>query len=167
LALSGGLLGLPVVLGAQNVLDGWLEPALASPFVVESHMAAGTQWALLAASSVVALLGIGLAYWFYVVRTDLPKRLAVAWRPVFTLLINKYYVDDAYDLVFVRGGRRLAALLAQGFDRIVIDGVVDGGARLILRGGAWLAQFEDGHISHYAFGMFTGAMLLVVYLVLR
>ncbi len=167
LALSGGLIGLPVVFGAQDVLDGWLEPAFASPAVAEGHLTATAQWVLLGASSVVALLGIGLAYWFYVVRTDLPKRLAVAWRPVFTLLINKYYVDDAYDVVFVRGGKRLATLLAQGFDRIVIDGAVDGGARLFLRGGAWLAQFEDGHISHYALGMFTGAMLLVAYLVLR
>jgi NADH-quinone oxidoreductase subunit L len=167
LALVGGLLGLPAVLGVGNALDRWLDPTLATAHLSGEGLASGTEWALLGVSAVTALAGIGLAYWFYVARPDIPQRLAVTLRPLFTLLINKYYVDDLYDALFVRSGKWLARVLAQGFDKVVIDGVVDGGAGLFVRGGAWLARMEDGHIPHYALAMFVGAVFMIAYLVLH
>ena len=168
LALAGGLLGLPHVLGVENVLGGWLEPAFDGLEAAKSyHLSSATEWTLLAVSALVAVAGIGLAYWFYVANPGLPARLATALRPAFVVLVNRYYVDNLYDAVFVRGGHRLARWLAQGVDRAAIDGIIDGGARQLVRAGAWLVQFEDGHIPHYALGMFVGAMLLVAYLVLR
>ena len=169
LALAGGLLGLPAAFGAENVLGTLLAPAFpraAAEVASAQGVASGLEWVLLGISGVVALLGMGVAYWLVVVRTDIPQRLAVAMRPAFTLLVNEYYVDDAYDWLFVRGGKRLAALLAHGFDPMV-DGLIDGGARLLLRSGGWLERFEDGHIPRYALGMFIGAMVLVAYLILH
>jgi NADH-quinone oxidoreductase subunit L len=167
LALVGGLLGLPSVLGVGNALDGWLDPVLATAHLSGEGLASGAEWALLGVSAAVALAGIGLAYWFYVARPDIPQRLAVTFRPLFTLLINKYYVDDLYDTLFVRSGKWLARVLAQGFDQVVLDGVIDGGAGLFVRGGAWLARMEDGHIPHYALAMFVGAVFMLAYLVLH
>ena len=168
LALLGGLLGLPIVFGVPNWLSEWLAPIFAAHAPAEKHMlSVTTEWLLLGISAVVALVGIALAYWLYAQRGDITARLTVTLRPIFVLLINKYYLDDIYNAVFARGGQRLAALLAQGLDKAAIDGIVDGGARLFVRGGAWLTQFEDGHIPHYALGMFVGALVLVAYLVLR
>ncbi|MGQ9502520.1 MAG: NADH-quinone oxidoreductase subunit L [Anaerolineae bacterium] len=168
LALLGGVLGLPAIWGVPNLMVDWLAPvftAHAPP--TEQGLSVMTEWFLLGISAGVSLVGIALAYWFYVLRTDIPARLAVALRPAFVFLVNKCYLDDAYDAVFVRGGRQLAQLLAYDLDKAAIDGVIDGGARLFARGGAWLTQFEDGYTPHYALGMFVGALLLVVYLVLR
>jgi len=168
LALLGGVLGLPAVLGAPNLIAEWLAPVFGAHGAAAKHeVSVAMEWLLLGISAAVALAGIALAYWFYVVRTDIPARLAVALRPAFTFLANKCYLDDGYDAVCVQGGRQLAQWLAQGLDKAAIDGIIDGGARLLARGGARLTQFEDGHIPHYALGMFVGALLLVIYLVIR
>ncbi|MGC8880594.1 MAG: NADH-quinone oxidoreductase subunit L, partial [Anaerolineae bacterium] len=154
--------------GAPNLTAEWLAPVFSAHAAAAKHgVSAATEWLLLGISATVALVGIALAYWFYVVRTDIPARWAVVLRPAFVFLANKCYLDDVYDTVFVQSGRQLAQGLAQGLDKAAIDGVIDGGARLLARGGAWLTRFEDGRIPHYALGMFVGALLLVVYLVIR
>jgi NADH-quinone oxidoreductase subunit L len=163
LAVVGGLLGLPSVLGIGQALDGWLHPVFAdgpSPSL-------RVEWVLLGISGVVALLGIGIAYWFYVARPDIPGRLAVTFKPVFKLLVNKYYVDDAYDFLFVKPGKRLAHFLEEGIDKTVIDGAVDGGARLVGQSGGWLVRLQTGYVRHYTLAMFVGAIIVVAYFLMR
>lgn len=170
LALFGGLLGLPPILGTGHALDGWLHPlfvALPGEGEAAHGLSAGLEWGLLGVSSLVALLGIGLAYWFYVVTPQIPARLAWRFKPVFKLLVNKYYVDDLYDALFVEPGKALARFCAQGIDVTVIDGIIDGGARLIARGGALLGRLQSGYIRHYALAMFVGVIVVVSYFFLR
>ena len=169
LALFGGLLGLPPMLSTNHALEGWLESVFAGPGVSEvAHgLPVGLEWGLLGVSSVVALLGIGLAYWFYVANPEVPAGLATRFKPIFKLLVNKYYVDDLYDALFVKPGKALARFCAQGIDVTVIDGIIDGGARLIAQGGALLGRLQSGYIRHYALAMFLGVIVLVSYFFLR
>ncbi len=172
LALFGGLLGLPAVSGVDHALEGWLAPAFADLEIGETEavhhgLSAELEWRLLGLSSFVALLGIGLAYWFYVAKPDVPARLSVRLKPVFKLLVNKYYVDVVYDRLFVEPGKSLARLFAQGIDVTVIDGVIDGGAQLIAQGGAFLGRLQTGYIRHYALAMFLGVIVVVAYFFLR
>jgi len=169
LALVGGVLGLPAVLSDYHVLDTWLQPVFAAAKEGELHLShdLALEWTLLAGSSLLALLGIGLAYWFYVARPDLPSRLALRFKGVFRLLVNKYYVDDLYDALFVRPGKALAHFLAVGFDVILIDGLIDGSARLVGKAGAGLAGLQSGHIARYALGMFIGALVMLFYFLVR
>jgi NADH-quinone oxidoreductase subunit L len=172
LAALGGLLGLPHILGVNHILEGWLQPVfigLGTGEVESAHhaLSLGLEWGLLGVSSIVAVLGIGLAYWFYVINPDIPAGLAVRFKPIFRLLANKYYVDDLYDAIFVRPGKALARFLARGIDQVVIDGVIDGGARLIAQGGAWLGGLQSGYIRHYALAIFLGAIVLVAYFFLQ
>jgi len=169
LALFGGVLGLPPVLSANHALEGWLGPVFAGPGMAEAAhgLSAGLEWGLLGTSSLIALLGIGLAYWFYVANPEVPAALATRFKPIFKLLINKYYVDDLYDALFVKPGKALARFCAQGIDVAAIDGVIDGGARLIAQGGALLGRLQSGYIRHYALAMFVGVIVLVSYFFLR
>lgn len=169
LALVGGVLGLPAVLTEHHTLDAWLHPVFSAAKGEEVHLShdLSLEWMLLAVSSAVALLGIGLAYWFYVARPGLPGQLALRFKGVFRLLVNKYYVDDAYDVLFVRSGKALARLLAVGFDVVLIDGAIDGSARLIARAGGGLASLQSGHIPRYALGMFIGALVMLFYFLMR
>jgi NADH-quinone oxidoreductase subunit L len=165
LALVGGVLGLPSVLGVDHALAGWLGPVLQT--ASHGEAAAGLEWGLLGASSLVALAGIGLAYWFYVANPAIPANLAVRFKTVFKWLVNKYYVDELYDFLFVNPGQALARFLAQKIDQTVIDGVIDGSARLIGRGGAALGRLQSGYIPHYALAMFVGVIVVVAYFFLR
>ncbi|UCC89889.1 MAG: NADH-quinone oxidoreductase subunit L [Anaerolineales bacterium] len=172
LALFGGILGLPQILGVDHALAGWLHPAFADlegegAEAIHHGLSAGLEWGLLGLSSVIALLGIGLAYWFYVANPGWPADLAVRFKSVFKLLVNKYYVDDLYDLLFVDPGKALARFCAQGIDNAAIDGIIDGGARLIVQGGAWLGRLQTGFIRHYALAMFLGVIVVVAYFFLR
>jgi NADH-quinone oxidoreductase subunit L len=172
LALFGGLLGLSPVLGVDHALEGWLDSVFADLEIVGAEaihhgLSLALEWGLLGVSSVVALLGIGLAYWFYVANPDIPAGLALRFKPLFKLLANKYFVDDLYDVLFVRPGKALARFLAQGVDKAAIDGIIDGGARLIARGGALLGRLQSGYIRHYALAMFLGAIVIVAYFFLR
>jgi NADH-quinone oxidoreductase subunit L len=170
LALFGGLLGLPPILGIDHALDGWLKPvfvALGGEGEAAHGLSVGLEWGLLGVSSAIALLGIGLAYWFYIVSPEIPAGLALRFKSVFKLLVNKYYVDELYDAVFVEPGKALARFLAQGIDKTVIDGIIDGGARLIAQGGALLGRLQSGYIRNYALAMFLGVIVLVSYFFLR
>jgi NADH-quinone oxidoreductase subunit L len=172
LALFGGLLGLPSILGVDHVFEEWLQPAFADLKVggaeaIHHGLSVGLEWGLLGASSAIALLGIGLAYWFYVANPEVPASLAVRFKPVFKVLANKYYVDDLYDALFVEPGKALARFFAQEVDKAAIDGVIDGGARLIAQGGVWLGRLQSGYIRHYALAMFLGVIVVVAYFFLR
>jgi NADH-quinone oxidoreductase subunit L len=171
LALFGGVLGLPPVLRIDNAVEEWLQPTFTAFQMGEGEAAHGLslnlEWGLLTASSLVALLGIGLAYWFYVRNRDIPANLAVRFKSIFRVLANKYYVDEVYDAAFVRPGRALARFLADGIDKTVIDGIIDGSARLVSQGGALLARLQSGYIKHYALAMFLGAIVVVAYFFLQ
>ena len=170
-SLFGGLVGLPEVLRVDHLVEEWLHPVFTA-FETGAGGAAhglsvGLEWGLLSASSVIAFIGIGVAYWFYVANLEIPADLAVRFKSAFRVLVNKYYVDEAYDAVFVKPGRALARFCAQLVDVVVIDGIIDGGARLIAEGGALLGRLQSGYIRHYALGMFIGAIVIVAYFFLR
>lgn len=130
LALFGGLLGLPSDLLSElglvdvpHALENWLEPiyAAAEPVIAvggEPHLSLSTELGLLSTSAGVAILGIALAYLFYIVRPSWPQNLTQQTRPLFELLVNKYYVDEFYELIFVRPGLYLARAMSAGVDTL-------------------------------------------------
>jgi len=147
-SLLAGFLGVPVVIGhvvgMPNVVEHFLEPvfepareALGEVFVapVPGH---GTELGLMGLSVLVAAAGILVAWRFYRGAFEAPTRLAAAFPGAYRTLVNKYWVDEAYAAVFVRG---LALGGGQAFhanDRFVIDGG-DGELRagLGVNGVAW------------------------------
>lgn len=171
LALFGGLLGLPTFLGLPHWLDGWLEPiyvAAEHAGEVEHHLSFGTEVGLLSTSAGVALAGIALAYFFYVVRPSIPQNLAHRARPVFSLLANKYYVDELYNAIFVKPALLLAEGFAVGCDKLLIDGVlVDGTAKAVGRVGQLLSHLQSGYLRHYALATFIGVLVVISYFFLR
>jgi NADH-quinone oxidoreductase subunit L len=170
LATIGGIIGMPHLLGVEHLLERWLHPTFAAHMTAAhegTHISLAAEWVLLIASSVVGIAGIGLAYWFYVVSPDLPGRMTLRFKGAYKVLLNKYYVDDLYDAVFIRPAKQFAGFLARGIDQKVIDGIIDGGARRIGQFGGRLSQIETGYIPHYALAMFLGAIALVAYFFLR
>jgi NADH-quinone oxidoreductase subunit L len=170
LSVLGGLLGLPAFLGFTHILEGWLEHVLyALPHAAEAeHLSSGTEMALLTTSAVVAIGGIALAYVFYMLRPSIPQNLARSMRSLYSLLANKYWVDEIYDALFVRTGLNLARGLSQGVDKLLIDRtLVDGTAGLIRQLGGLLSRLQDGYTGHYALGTFIGVVIIVSYFFLR
>lgn len=119
------------------------------------------------AATLVGLLGIGAAYYVYVLNPGLPDRLAQRWRAAYELSLNKWYVDEAYDRSFVQPTMSAAHGLWRHVDVKVIDGAVNGIARAIAWGGWFMRLTQSGETQHYAMGMALGAVvILTVYLLL-
>ena len=118
--------------------------------------------------AIVGVLGIALAYLFYMLRPTLPVQLARAMPGVYRFLLNKWYFDELYDWLFVRPAGVLARLLWQVGDATVIDGVPNGLAALTTDGSAQVVRLQNGSVAVYAFTMLIGLVVLVsVFLLFR
>lgn len=121
-AVIAGFAGVPAALGGGDSFGHFLGPVLGHHETAAHHDP--MEYVLMAASVGIVFCGFGIAWVFYVRKPELPERLAARLSPVYKLVSNKYYVDEIYGLIFVSGTKLLTRLLA-GFDRYVIDLVVN------------------------------------------
>jgi len=110
---------------------------------------------------IMALTGIALAFLMYIVMPSLPEQLANALPAVYRFLLNKWYFDELYDVIFVRPALRLARLFWQVGDATVIDGVPNGLAELTTDGSKQVVRIQTGSLALYAFFMLIGVVCLV------
>jgi NADH-quinone oxidoreductase subunit L len=120
------------------------------------------------APTVVGLIGIAVAYTFYMFVPSLPGRMASAFRPIYLLFYNKWYFDEIYDALFVRPGFWIARTFWQVGDVTLINGVPDGMAALTADGARGISKVQTGSLAVYAFVMLIGVVVLVaLYLLIR
>ena len=106
--------------------------------------------------------GFGLAWLFYIRSPHLPDLLAARAKFLYTLLLNKYFADEANEFVFARGARALGRLLWRGGDIRLIDGLaVNGTARLIGWVSTAVRQVQSGYVYHYAFVMIAALVVII------
>jgi len=116
----------------------------------------------------LAAAGVMLAWYLYLKRPELAEQLRVKAGGLYTLLVNKYYLD-AFNERFIAGGSRaLGNLLWRGGDVAIIDGAaVNGSARLV----GWIAGairgVQSGYLYHYAFATIIGLSALLAWLLWR
>ncbi len=109
----------------------------------------------------LAVAGIASAAYLYLKCTDLPDKLQHWFSPLYTVLDQKYYFDRFNDWFFAGGARLVGRGLWKGGDVAVIDGFVNGSARLV----GWLAsvirKLQSGYVYTYAFAMIIGMVTLL------
>ena len=110
----------------------------------------------------LALAGIATAWYLYLRRPELPDTIAARVKPAYALLVNKYYFDEAYQVLFAHGARKLGTALWKVGDLAIIDGFfVNGAARVVGWTAAIVRRFQSGFIYHYAFMMIIGVFVLL------
>jgi NADH-quinone oxidoreductase subunit L len=113
---------------------------------------------------IFALIGIAIAYVFYIADPRLPVRLAAQFRSLYLFLLNKWYFDDLYDWLFVRTAFSLGDGLWRSGDGTVIDGLGPNGVAAVTRDLAHQAsRLQTGYLYHYAFAMMIGLVALVTW----
>ena len=115
----------------------------------------------------LAFSGVALSWFFYMKRPDIPAAIKARFEWLYTILDNKYYFDKFNEAFFAGGARLLGKGLWKGGDVAVIDGTINGSARMI----GWIASvvryFQTGHIYSYAFTMIIGVVVLMTLWVVR
>jgi NADH-quinone oxidoreductase subunit L len=173
LSIGGGWVGIPpFMLGSEghaSAFERFLEPSVAARAAAEAPRGAldvGTELILTAASVGVAALGVVVAAALYLARMPDPAWLAATFRWPYQWLLNKWYVDELYQALIAHPGARLAAFLA-AFDLGVIDGLVNGVARLARDTGGVLRRLQSGYVRGYAVTMLIGAFCVLAYWAFR
>ncbi len=155
-----------LILALFSILTGYLGiPSFLEPVFSCGHDAAAHHGSdglmIMAAATAMGLIGIAAAYYAYVRNPDLPDRLARQWGSLYRGSLNKWYVDEAYDRLFVQPTFAAASELWKRVDINLIDGAVNGVARGIAWGGWLLRLIQSGQTQHYALAMAVGIVVIV------
>ncbi|MSV28844.1 MAG: NADH-quinone oxidoreductase subunit L [Bryobacterales bacterium] len=168
-SVLGGWIGVPKLWSAFGdgfrLFETWLEPvftshaahaaAEAAHAAGEAHHDTGMEWLLMGVSVTVAVTGISIARYMYHVRPELSDSMERSMKPLHTVLLNKWYVDEIYNAVFVNGICKGGGLLMGAFDRGVVDGTVNGVGRLTRSTASasmwWDTWIVDGAVRFSAF----------------
>ena len=177
LAIPSALLGLAIGFPPESgLLHGWLEPVFHETLEVmgrEHHafQLFGIDGALILASVGIAVLGI-LAAWYLFglelfgvrlrARHELVRDLSEAnglTRFLYRASLNKWWFDDLYDFLFIRIGGHIAAGF-WWFDRVVVDGTVNGIGAATRSSGTGLRRIQTGRVQNYALGIAIGLLVM-------
>jgi NADH-quinone oxidoreductase subunit L len=156
LAFAGGVLSLPWHPSWDPL--GWLAPVFRAG--LGPHVPGRDEWVLGVVDTLVALVGLGLAFPLWSRQADRP-----ALEPAF--LQRGWYLDSGLDAVFSHGGQLLARVTDRFVERDVIDGAVMGVARLTGALGAGLRRVQTGFVRQYALGVVFGVVALLAYVAAR
>ncbi len=151
-SVIAGYIGLPKALGGGAWFSQFLEGVIHEEHHYVPH---SLEYGLMLLSVIVALVGIYIAWLFYIKRPDLPQMIVEKVKGLYTLLYRKYYVDEIYNGVFVQGALLLGRLFGL-FDLFGIDGAVNGVASLARGTGNITGIFDtkgiDGALNNMADG---------------
>ncbi|MBP6875328.1 MAG: NADH-quinone oxidoreductase subunit L [Candidatus Eisenbacteria bacterium] len=194
LAVVGGYVGLPHLWGLPNLFEHWLEPVFAgsSDLIRSADKGTGAEWTLMILSVALAFGGFLFARALYRdAKSRVPARLLASPNPlvrgVHKTIFNKYYVDEAYQALFVNRALQLAnglswwdAKIIDGIVNLVgtlgrafslvqgwiddrfVDGLVNRVGAIVSGAGRRLRRIQTGQIQSYVYGLTAGAVALLV-----
>ena len=166
LATVGGFLGIPLIEGA-NVLHNFLGPVFAghgAAHAAEAGHDAGMEVMLMLFSLGIAVVGIAMAWYFFLKNKPAAERLQRSYSGIHSLIYNKYYVDELYDHLFTHPIVRFSReFLHKVFDVQIIDGFVNGTASFFAGLSTFARRFQSGFLRDYAFTMAFAFVLIAGY----
>jgi NADH-quinone oxidoreductase subunit L len=119
---------------------------------------------VVASPAVMMALGFALALWMYVFDKKKPAELAAQHPLLYRFLLNKWYFDELYDVIFVRPSMKLGRFLWRTGDGKIIDGLgPDGVSARVLDATDRVVKLQTGYLYHYAFAMLIGVAALVTW----
>jgi NADH-quinone oxidoreductase subunit L len=114
--------------------------------------------------TVMMLIGLGVAWHFYIRRPDIPNELARQHDVLYRFLLNKWYFDEIYDFLIVRPTLWIGRIFWKQGDGRIIDGLgPDGISARVLDVTRNVVRLQSGYLYHYAFAMLIGAAALITW----
>jgi NADH-quinone oxidoreductase subunit L len=164
LSVIGGLVEIPKT---TNWLDNFLAPSFADSTIVRNPSNGLLAFGLILGTA-VGLLGIGIAYYVWVLKPGTSAKLQARLRPIHTLLLNKWYFDELIDFVVVRPAAWFGRFGQQTFERLFVNGTLVGGTTgLVKAGSAAVRGAQTGFLRYYAGLLIAGLTVLGLYFLLQ
>jgi len=167
LSIIGGFVGIPHV----SAIENWLEPVFSPAqykLLAGEHAGGIMEYLLMFVSVAIAASSIYVARWIYLQREELAVSLAKRYPRIYRTLLNKYYVDELYDAVIVDPTVKISNdILWKAMDVTMIDGSVNGSAKIINGVGQMLRKIQTGVAQSYAVVFIGGILFVITWLLLR
>ncbi len=175
LAIVGGYIGIPHILGGGNNFEKFLEPVMGNVqhggeeamVMASSGQNGGTELMLMGISVVLILASIYLAYVLYVKNIALAGKIRQSLSGLHKILYGKYYVDELYGAVIIRPLIGLSLFLWKIVDVILIDGLLNGLATIIGDISKIMRPVQSGLLRRYTTVFLLGVVLILGYFVFR
>ncbi len=164
LAVVGGYIGVPAILGGANRFHHFLEPVFGASLKlnnISAHGTHATEYTLMAVSVAVAIIGIFTAWVMYIKDPSLPGKFTAKFAGAHKLIFNKWYIDELYDFMFINPCKKIGTFLWRGIDVKVVDGVVNGVGWVVRGLGSGLKYTQTGYLHNYAGAMVVGVVVIV------
>ncbi|MGA0593724.1 NADH-quinone oxidoreductase subunit L [Enterovirga sp. CN4-39] len=164
-AIFAGMIFAPFFIG-HDAEQFWRESLGMTQYKVFEEMHHAPRWVVWS-PFVAMIVGFLLAFLMYIRRPDLPGRAAAQNPILYRFLLNKWYFDEIYDFVFVRGAKWLGRFLWKQGDGTVIDGLgPDGISARVVDVTRGVMRLQTGYVYHYAFVMLIGVAALITWYLL-
>lgn len=172
LSLFGGYVGIPQIFSGEggNLFEKWLSPVYKTAeekiihFSVHSHY---EEILLMAASVIFALSAIYFALYIYAKKPSIAKTISERFKSFYNILLNKYYVDEIYETAIVKPIQAGSEKVLWKFtDSMIIDGIVNGSAKLIDIISSRIRKIQTGVAQFYAVVMMAGIALVLLWIIL-
>ena len=164
-AVCVGWIGLPsrigqVVIASNNAFEEFLRGSVSA---VAFGNEAVSQWWMAAAALGAGLLGIFAAWCCFIRFRGIASVFVRKLSGVYQMLVSGFWIDQAYDRVFIRSGRALAGFMARQVDIGIIDGAVNGIAGCVGSVSGMLSRVQTGYMRSYALAVLAGAVVIAGY----
>jgi NADH-quinone oxidoreductase subunit L len=124
-------------------------------------------WFLLL-TPILVCSSIPISYYLFVKNKDLPNSIVEINKPLYNFLVNKWYFDELYEILFIKPSKKIGLFLWKFFDVKIIDGFgPDGISSLIKKFSIKASKFQSGYIYQYAFIMLLGFSALLTFLIIK
>ena len=124
-------------------------------------------WFLLL-TPILVCSSIPISYYLFVKNKDLPNSIVEINKPLYNFLVNKWYFDELYEIIFIKPSKKIGLFLWKFFDVKIIDGFgPDGVSSLIKKFSIKANKFQSGYIYQYAFIMLLGFSALLTFLIIK
>jgi NADH-quinone oxidoreductase subunit L len=167
LAVGATVGGLIQVEKVTNVIDDFLKPTFEGSRLFERHPSDGLLTFGLVLGAVIGLTGIAIAYRVWVKQPGIAERVQQRFALLHRLFVNKWYFDEIYDAIAVRPFAWLGRTAQQTFERVVVNGLLIGGATGVVRAGsAAVRAAQSGFLRYYAALLVLGVSGVALYFLL-
>ncbi len=154
-------IGITLTLFSHNSFAHFLEHTLTNEVYHLPEPHDHYEWLAMGLSVLIAVGGVGVAYWMYLVNPAIPKQLAAQMQPLYQLSLNKFYIDEIYGAFIIAPLNALAGG-SYGFDQHVVDGFVDWFGQSPTLLGRLFRPVQNGLVQFYALAMLLGLTVFLL-----
>ncbi len=172
LSVIGGYIGLPEVFSGEhgNIFHNWLEPVYAPAIDKLGYFGSHThleEILLMIISVALALTAIYFALKIYTKKPGIAVDVSNKFKGLYNLLLNKYFIDEIYEATIIQPIQKGSEKILWKFtDNIIIDGAVNGVAKIMNKGSSVIRKIQTGITQFYAFIMVLGIAVVLLWIIL-